>query len=96
MSTTITQLEEVLTKEVRPSLASHQGDVVIADYTDHVLRIRLTGKCSGCPSAMLATEELIATKVKEHCPDVQDVILISGVSDDLLVQAKAILAQCHH
>lgn len=96
MSTTLAQIEDVLTKEVRPSLASHQGDVVVTEYTNHILRIRLTGKCSGCPSAMLTTEELIATKVKEHCPDVEDVILVSGVSDDLLAQAKAILAQRHH
>ena len=35
------QIENVLEKEVRPSLAEHQGDVVIVDYADHILRIRL-------------------------------------------------------
>ena len=34
------QIENVLEKEVRPSLAEHQGDVVIVDYADHILRIR--------------------------------------------------------
>ena len=36
------QIEKVLEKDVRPSLAEHQGDVVIVDYADHILRIRLT------------------------------------------------------
>lgn len=35
------QIEKVLEKDVRPSLAEHQGDVVIVDYADHILRIRL-------------------------------------------------------
>ena len=30
------QIEKVLEKDVRPSLAEHQGDVVIVDYADHV------------------------------------------------------------
>lgn len=95
-STILERIEDVLTKDVRPSLASHQGDVIIVDYKNAVLRIRLTGKCSGCPSALLTTEELIAAKVKEQIPEVQDVILVSGVSDSLIAQAKAILQERHH
>ena len=95
MATMMEQIETVLDKHVRPSLASHQGDVVIVDYTDDVLRIRLTGKCSGCPSAQLTTEELIAATVKEHLPQVKDVILVSGVSDELIAQAKALLHNHH-
>lgn len=92
----IAQIEEILEKYVRPSLIAHQGNVVIVDYKDAVLRIRLTGKCSGCPSAQLTTEELISATVKEHLPEVEDVILVSGVSDDLIAQARAILQQRHH
>lgn len=95
MATIIEQIQAVLDKHVRPSLASHQGDVTIVDYTDDVLRIRLTGKCSGCPSAQLTTEELISATVKEHIPQVKDVILVSGVSDSLIAQAKAILHDHH-
>lgn len=95
MATMMEQIETVLDKHVRPSLASHQGDVVIVDYTDDVLRIRLTGKCSGCPSAQLTMEELIAATVKEHLPQVKDVILVSGVSDELIAQAKALLHDHH-
>ena len=95
MSTaTHAEIEGVLDAYVRPSLASHQGNVVIVDYTNKVLRIRLTGKCSGCPSAQLTTEELISATVKEHIPEIEDVIL-SGVSDELIAQAKAILQNGH-
>ena len=37
------QIENVLEKEVRTSLAEQQGEDVIVDYADHILRIRLNG-----------------------------------------------------
>lgn len=89
------KIETVLEKEIRPILAEHQGDVEIVDYQDHILRIRLTGKCSGCPSAQLTTEELIGTKIRESIDDIQDIILVTGVSDDLIAQAKDILRMRH-
>ncbi|WP_301860248.1 NifU family protein [uncultured Megasphaera sp.] len=92
----IQNIEMVLTKYVRPSLANHQGNVVIVSYADGILRVRLTGKCSGCPSAQLTTEEIIAQTVKEHLPQIQDVVLVSGVSDDLIAQAKALLHHRHN
>lgn len=87
----IKKIEEVLDRDVRPYLNSHDGDVVIIEYAKHVLKIRMTGMCSGCPSATLTTEELIASKVKAAIPQVEDVVLVTGVSDDLIDQAKAIL-----
>lgn len=87
------EIESVLDTEVRPALAAHQGNVTIVDYTGNVLRIRLTGKCSGCPSALLTTEDIIAVKIKEQLPQIKDVILVSGVSDHLIAQARALM---HH
>ena len=96
MLATIRDIEKVLDRDVRPSLSSHQGNVKIVDYTDHILRIRLTGKCSGCPSATITTEEFIRTRICEALSDVHDVILVSGVSDSLIMQAKEILSIRHH
>ncbi|WP_296828196.1 NifU family protein [uncultured Megasphaera sp.] len=89
------KIETVLEKEIRPILAEHQGDVEIVDYQNRILRIRLTGKCSGCPSAQLTTEELIGAKIRESIDDIQDIILVTGVSDDLIAQAKDILRMRH-
>jgi Fe-S cluster biogenesis protein NfuA len=91
----IKKIEAVLNEDVRPSLAQHHGNVVLVDYADQVLRIRLTGTCSGCPSAQVTTESLITAKLQEKLPQIQDVILLTGVSDDLIAQAKAIL-HSHH
>ena len=71
----------------------HNGDVAVLDFSDGVLRIRLTGQCSGCPSASITTENLIAAEVRARVPEVRDVVLVNGVSDSLLAQARALLAE---
>lgn len=88
---TIEQLEKVLDEKVRPSLALHNGNVEIYSFENDVLRVKLTGQCSGCPSAHSTNEELIATPIKEIFPEIKDVLLVEGVSDDLLNFARRLL-----
>ena len=85
------KIEKVLEEYVRPKLLEHEGDVQIVEYKDKVLKVRLLGKCSGCPSAGLTTEELIAAEVKEHIPEIEDVVLVNEVSQDLLDMARQIM-----
>lgn len=89
----IETIEEVLEHEVRPTLLSHEGNVQIVSYDEDagILRVRLTGQCSGCPSAQLTTEEVIEKKVKEKLPTVAHVLLVHEVSGELLDLARKIL-----
>lgn len=89
--TTHAQLETLLAEKIRPSLQAHGGNVEIISYTDGILRIRLTGRCSGCPSATLTTEEFINQIVQTAFPDVREVRLAAGVSEALLAEAKVFL-----
>lgn len=85
------KIEKVLEEKVRPALLDHEGNVQIVSFEDGVLRIRLTGHCSGCPSAKLTTEELIGKEVMGAIPEVKDVILVNQVSPELLDFAKKLL-----
>ena len=49
------ELEKTINENIRPRLQSHGGDVQIIDIVEGVVRIKLTGACSGCPSADLTT-----------------------------------------
>ena len=74
MEATIKQIEAVLDAKVRPSLAEHNGNVVIQSLENNILRVRLTGKCSGCPSIqdVILVEEInpelldMAHKILSH------------------------------
>lgn len=89
----IEQIEKVLEQDVRPALLSHEGNVQIVSFDEETrtLRVRLTGQCSGCPSAQLTTEEVIEKKIKEKLPVVEQVLLVHEVSGELLDLARKIL-----
>jgi len=84
-------IEHALDEYVRPQLAEHYGDVKILNFGDGILKIRLIGQCSNCPSAKDTVENVIEEELKKHVPEVEKIVLIEGVSDDLLDFAKKIL-----
>ena len=84
-------IQRILEEDVRPALMAHEGDVVLISYESQVVKVKLHGKCSGCPSAYLTTEELIAAKIKEKMPEVKDVVLVPEVNPELLDFARRIL-----
>ena len=77
-------IQRILEEDVRPALMAHEGDVELISYESQVVKVKLHGKCSGCPSAYLTTEELIAAKIK-------DVVLVPEVNPELLDFARRIL-----
>ena len=89
----ISKIEEVLDERVRPSLAQHGGDIRIEKLEENVLHVRMHGQCSGCPSAELTLEELVSTELKDAFPELKQVVLVTGVSDDLIAQARQIMRQ---
>ena len=60
----ITKIEEVLEKEIRPSLQQDGGDVELIDLDGDIVKIALRGLCSSCPSSAL-TKNGIENKLRE-------------------------------
>lgn len=89
----LSKIEDVLNERVRPQLALHQGNVQVLSYENQILKIKMLGQCSGCPSAAITTEELIRKEVMDAIPEVKDVILVTSVSPDLILAAKEILCK---
>ena len=87
----IDNIQRILEEDVRPALMAHEGDVELISYESQVVKVKLHGKCSGCPSAYLTTEELIAAKIKEKMPEVKDVVLVQEVNPELLDFSRRIM-----
>ena len=92
---TLSEIEEAIDRLVRPELALHGGDIRIESYEDGVLRVRLLGHCSGCPSAELTMESIVREKLTEALPGIGEIVLAAGVSDELLDEARRILKMRH-
>lgn len=85
------KIKEVLKEKVDPLLAAHYGGAVLVGFENNIAKVRLTGACSTCPSAQYTVEDVVKTVVMDHLPEVEDVILETSVSDDLLDMARKIL-----
>ena len=86
-------LEELLETLVRPALREHGGDVELVRYENGVLRLKMLGRCPGCPGATLTNETLIEGQLKPLLPELREVILVHAVSDSLLAQARAMMTR---
>ena len=64
------QVQAVL-EEVRPYLQADGGDVELVDVEeDGVVKVKLQGACSGCPSASITLKMGIENLLKERIPEV--------------------------
>lgn len=89
----INKIESVIETSVRPQLHSHGGDVQVLSYEDGICRVRLLGKCSGCPSAFITTEEIIREEIVKVLPQVKDVVLVTETSDELMSFARQLMGR---
>ncbi len=59
--------------EVRPYLESHGGNVELLGLEDGVVRLRMQGSCSGCPSSAVTLKLAIEDAIHRLAPDVADI-----------------------
>jgi Fe-S cluster biogenesis protein NfuA len=85
------KIEHVIQEKIRPVLAEHGGDISLVSFEDGIVRAKLLGKCSGCPLAMITTEEVIKKEIMEAVPQVRDVYVVQETSPDLIAFAKKLL-----
>ena len=96
MNEDLKRIEEVLDKQVRPSLRAHGGEIQVDHLEDGVLYVKLLGQCAGCPSADLTNETLVQAELVKALPEVvKKVSVIQTVSDELWEQAKRLLRDHH-
>jgi Fe-S cluster biogenesis protein NfuA len=82
----------ILTEKVNPLLEGHHGGAELAKYENGVAYIKMTGACSGCPSAQYTVEDIIRSIVMKEIPELDDIVLDMSVSRELIDMAKKILS----
>ena len=87
------RVQKILDEKVKPHLAEHYGDVELVEVKEGIVKIKLLGQCSGCPSAKYTVEGLIEARLKQEIPEIKEVILDNEVSKELWDMARKILKQ---
>jgi len=66
------RIERVLDEKVRPDLRSDGGNIVVVGIdADHIVQVRLTGACEGCPSSILTMSMRVEATLKAHVPEIR-------------------------
>ena len=86
------EIQNFIEVEVRPSLQAHSGDITVTSLNDGVLRFRLTGHCSGCPSAWLTAEDVIRAPLMSRFPALKDVVVDNDLDEEMIQLAKDVLS----
>jgi Fe-S cluster biogenesis protein NfuA len=75
MMATKAEIEKVLDEHVRPGLRMDGGNVEVVDYDSSTgtVKVRLTGRCGGCPMSQLTLQMGVERTLKEYIEEIKKV-----------------------
>lgn len=70
---------EIIATKIKPSVAMDGGDVAYHSFVDGVVKVKLRGACSGCPSAQMTLKDGIESTLKYYIPEVESVEAVNAM-----------------
>ena len=67
------RIAKILDEYVKPAVARDGGAIAFASYEAGLVKVRLRGACSGCPSATITLKSGIERLLKSMIPEVEAV-----------------------
>jgi len=67
------KVEKVLNERIRPALQADGGDVELVDVEGGVVKVKLLGRCGGCPFSTMTIKMGVERILKEEIPEVERV-----------------------
>jgi toxin CptA len=68
------QKVEAALEEAAQLLRGDGGDLELVEIQGSVVRVRMLGACSGCPSSTMDLKTIVERKVKQRVPGVSEVV----------------------
>lgn len=69
------KVEKALDK-IRPVLMADGGNVKLVEVKDDVVKVKLTGACSGCPMSQMTLKMGIERHLKNEIPEIKEVVAV--------------------
>ena len=70
------QIIQILDTKIRPAVARDGGDIKFEEYKEGIVKVRLQGSCSGCPSSTMTLKQGVQNLLCHYVKDVKEVIAI--------------------
>ena len=68
------QIVQILDTKIRPAVARDGGDIKFEEYKNGVVKVKLQGSCSGCPSSTMTLKQGVQNLLCHYIPEVKEVI----------------------
>lgn len=68
------QVQEVLDREVNPSVASHGGVVNLLDVRENMVYLQMGGGCQGCGQADVTLKQGVEIAIRAEVPEVGEIL----------------------
>ncbi len=70
------RVEKVINR-IRPAVQMDGGDIQLVDVVDGLVKLRLVGSCSGCPSSTMTLKMGIERAIRAEVPEITGVEAIA-------------------
>ncbi|KAK0399898.1 hypothetical protein QR680_003264 [Steinernema hermaphroditum] len=80
----VAMIKELLESRVRPMVQEDGGDITYKGFEDGVVKLKLKGSCTGCPSSSVTLKAGIKNMLQFYVPEVKDVVEVKDEADDLI------------
>ena len=70
---TVNKIIEVLDTKIRPAVARDGGDIKFKSFENGVVKVKLQGSCSGCPSSLMTLKQGVQNLLKHYVKEVNSV-----------------------
>ena len=70
---TVKKIIEVLDTKIRPAVARDGGDIKFKSFENGVVKVKLQGSCSGCPSSLMTLKQGVQNLLKHYVKEVNSV-----------------------
>ena len=70
---TVNRIIEVLDTKIRPAVARDGGDIKFKSFENGIVKVKLQGSCSGCPSSLMTLKQGVQNLLKHYVKEVNSV-----------------------
>ena len=67
------KIVQLLDQKIRPAVAKDGGDIKFKEFKDGVVKVKLQGSCSGCPSSTMTLKQGVQNLLCHYLPEVKEV-----------------------
>lgn len=79
----VEMIKELLDTRIRPTVQEDGGDVLYRGFEDGIVKLKLQGSCTSCPSSMITLKSGIQNMLQFYVPEVEGVEQVKDDEDVL-------------